>query len=95
MLLIPCPWCGDRPHNEFSYTGDANLKRPVDANAPAEDWNEYVFLRDDPKGPHDEMWHHVNGCRQFLKVRRDTYTHEILGSAKPHDEIKSDDGGAA
>lgn len=94
MLLITCPWCGARPHNEFTYIGDANIKRPADADAPAEEWVEYVFLRDDPKGPHDEMWQHTNGCRQFVKVRRDTATHEILGTTTPHADIVEGTGAA-
>ncbi|OYV41918.1 MAG: hypothetical protein B7Z80_00245, partial [Rhodospirillales bacterium 20-64-7] len=24
MLLIPCPWCGVRPENEFRYAGQAH-----------------------------------------------------------------------
>ncbi len=30
MLLIPCPWCGNRPENEFRYGGQANVQRPAD-----------------------------------------------------------------
>ena len=32
-------------------------------------------------GPHDELWLHSAGCRQWFEVRRDTRTHEILASA--------------
>ena len=28
MLDIKCPYCGNRSQNEFSYGGDANIKRP-------------------------------------------------------------------
>jgi len=28
MLYIKCPHCGMRPQNEFSYGGDASIKRP-------------------------------------------------------------------
>ena len=28
MLEIKCPYCGKRSQNEFSYGGDASLKRP-------------------------------------------------------------------
>ena len=28
MLEIKCPYCGKRSQNEFSYGGDANIKRP-------------------------------------------------------------------
>ena len=30
MLLIPCPWCGARPENEFRYGGEAHIARPAD-----------------------------------------------------------------
>ena len=28
MLLISCPYCGERPEIEFSYGGQAHLVRP-------------------------------------------------------------------
>ena len=28
MLLIPCPYCGERPEIEFSYGGKAHIARP-------------------------------------------------------------------
>ena len=28
MLQIKCPYCGMRPQIEFSYGGDATVKRP-------------------------------------------------------------------
>ena len=28
MLHIKCPHCGTRSQNEFSYGGDASIKRP-------------------------------------------------------------------
>ena len=28
MLEIKCPYCGRRSQNEFSYGGDASVKRP-------------------------------------------------------------------
>jgi heterotetrameric sarcosine oxidase delta subunit len=76
MLLIRCPWCGERDHTEFTYGGDATVTRPA-ADAPDHDWVQYVYLRDNPRGPHQEYWHHVQGCRQWLRVTRDTLTHEI------------------
>jgi methylglutamate dehydrogenase subunit B len=79
MLLIPCPWCGPRNQLEFTYGGDATVKRPS-ADAPMETWLEFVYLRDNPRGPHEELWQHSAGCRQWFKVRRDTRTHDILAS---------------
>ena len=82
MLLIPCPWCGPRSQVEFTYGGDATLRRPP-VDAPEADWFRYVYLRDNPMGPHAEWWIHSSGCRRWFSVRRDTRTHEILDSAEP------------
>ena len=76
MLRIDCPFCGLRDHTEFSYEGDATVKYPA-LDASQDEWFEAVFLRDNPRGPHTELWHHLQGCRSFLVVERDTLTHEI------------------
>jgi sarcosine oxidase subunit delta len=80
MLLIPCPWCGPRNQVEFTYGGDATVKRPA-PDAPETAWVDYVYLRDNPAGPLDELWFHGAGCRSWLHVLRDTRTHAILASA--------------
>jgi sarcosine oxidase subunit delta len=36
-----------------------------------------VFLYDNPKGPHLEYWQHVEGCRQWLVLERDTATNTV------------------
>jgi methylglutamate dehydrogenase subunit B len=89
VLLIPCPWCGPRAQVEFIYGGDATLKRPA-TDGPVEAWTAFVYQRGNPAGPHDELWFHGAGCRQWFRVRRDTRTHEILASAHPHDELSAD-----
>jgi heterotetrameric sarcosine oxidase delta subunit len=76
MLIIHCPHCGPRDHTEFSYGGDATVRRPEDG-ASVETWFDYVYLRDNPRGPHRELWHHVQGCRSWVVVTRDTLTHAI------------------
>jgi len=81
MMLISCPCCGPRNQVEFTYGGDATLARPAN-DAPQALWFDYVYLRDNPSGPHDELWLHSAGCRRWFKVRRDTATHAILSSAK-------------
>ena len=95
MLLIPCPWCGERAQTEFSYEGDATVSRPDPATASDEQWLDHIYLRDNPMGLHEELWHHVAGCRRFFKVRRNTVTHEISGSAAPTDDITEDVSGDA
>ncbi len=76
MIRIPCPFCGERDHSEFTYGGDASIDYPA-LDAPAEDWLKAVFQRENIRGVQQETWHHVHGCRQWLVVERDTMTHEI------------------
>ena len=85
MLRIPCPWCCVRDEVEFRYRGDASRSRPPPA-APLEDFNAYVYERDNPLGWHLEWWLHVGGCRKLIKAERHTLTHEIhwTGSAEQH-----------
>jgi len=79
MLLIDCPWCGPRDEVEFRYGGQAHVPYP-----PAPDtlddaqWSEYVFFRDNPRGPFAERWAHAAGCRRWFNVVRDTVSYRIL-----------------
>jgi heterotetrameric sarcosine oxidase delta subunit len=77
MLRIPCPVCGTRDETEFSYDGDATVERPTGDITDMDAWVAYVFERPNPRGKHQEYWHHVSGCRQWLVVERDTLTHDI------------------
>lgn len=77
-MRLTCPLCGTRPLEEFTYRGDAGPVRPS-ADQPMEDWVDYVYLRDNPKGPHREHWRHHGGCGSWLAVERNTHSHEILG----------------
>lgn len=86
MLRIKCPFCGERDHCEFSYGGDASVQYPP-LDGTIEDWHEAVFLRDNPRGMQFETWHHVNGCRTWLIVERDTMTHEIRSVKPAHDAV--------
>ena len=78
-MRIPYPYCGSRDVQEFSYLGDANLRRP-DPEAPEAAFHDYVYLRDNPAGPHRELWYHGSGCRNWLVVTRNTVTHVITGA---------------
>ena len=75
-MRITCPLCGARDHREFTYRGAA-LAVPA-LNAGLEAWVAHVHLRDNPAGPHEELWQHSMGCGAWLKVRRNTATHEML-----------------
>ena len=78
-MRIDCPHCGKRPSEEFTCLGDATPRRPqYDPPAALEEWFDYVYLRDNPKGRLAEYWHHSGGCRAWLVVERDTESHEIF-----------------
>jgi heterotetrameric sarcosine oxidase delta subunit len=83
MLLITCPYCGPRDDAEFSYGNQAHIARPVDPSACSDqEWAEYLYYRDNPKGPFAERWMHAAGCRRWFHVVRDTNTHAILQTYK-------------
>jgi sarcosine oxidase subunit delta len=80
-MRIPCPHCGERPVDEFTTIGTAEPVRPEGSEALG-DWVDYVYVRNNPAGPHREWFHHLAGCRAWLEVTRDTRTHAIL-SVRP------------
>jgi heterotetrameric sarcosine oxidase delta subunit len=78
-MRIDCPHCGERDLREFTYLGDATLTRPDPQAADAlERFTSYVYFRDNPAGPHRELWYH-GACQAWLAVTRDTRNHKILG----------------
>ena len=78
MQLIACPWCGPREEIEFSYGGQADVPYPSDPSALTdEQWAEFLFFRDNSKGPIRERWVHTHGCRRWFDLTRDTVTHDI------------------
>ena len=79
MLLITCPWCGPRDEIEFHYGGEAGVVRPLQpAQQSDAEWADFLFFRNNPKGPFRERWAHVAGCRRWFTVVRDTATHRFL-----------------
>jgi sarcosine oxidase subunit delta len=89
MLLIPCPYCGPRPENEFRYGGEAHIARPRQpADLDDDAWMSFLYTRSNPKGVHHERWRHFNGCARFFNCVRDTVSDRILatyrmGEARP------------
>jgi heterotetrameric sarcosine oxidase delta subunit len=77
MLLIPCPWCGNRDEVEFRYGGEAHISR-ADPAADDAAWADYLYMRDNPKGLIAERWVHQAGCRRWFNLLRDTVTHRIV-----------------
>ena len=90
MLLIKCPFCGERDQTEFGYAGEAGIARPVDPDSRSdEQWADYLFCRTNPKGSHDELWVHTSGCRQYFKARRDTVTYKIEATCKMQESLET------
>jgi len=86
MLLIDCPYCGPRDEVEFHYGGQAHIARPTNGEALTDaQWADYLFMRDNPKGPFRERWSHTAGCRRWFNMLRDTATHRIVASYKVGD----------
>ena len=79
MLIIHCPYCGPRPELEFSYGGQAHVARPLDpATVSADEWAEFLYLRNNTRGLHAERWRHVRGCARFFNAVRDTTTDHFV-----------------
>jgi sarcosine oxidase subunit delta len=74
-VRIACPFCGERGNEEFVYLGDATLVRPDPGATQA--FADYLYLRDNVRGLHRELWYHAAGCHGWLVVTRDTMSHEI------------------
>ena len=78
MLAIQCPWCGERAESEFSYGGEADIKRPIDNQELSDkQWGDYVFMRRNTLGVFREQWLHAHGCRRWFIAERDTRTYEF------------------
>ena len=73
MLLVTCPYCGDRPEIEFNCGGEAHIVKPTLTSPVSDDaWAEYLFYRANPKGLHSERWIHSHGCGRWFNALRNT-----------------------
>ena len=88
MMRIDCPCCGPRDHLEFAYGGDGAIKYPP-LEASMREWHDAVFLRENICGVQTETWQHVHGCRMWLRVERNTLTHEIHNVSPAHPAVKA------
>ncbi|GGL57678.1 sarcosine oxidase subunit delta [Wenxinia marina] len=94
MLTLTCPCCGvAAEETELVGGGEAHLKR----QGPGSDdraFEQYLFLRENPKGVHFERWRHAYGCGKWFHVARDTATLEVFGTysaqvSAPPDDIRA------
>tara|TARA_B100000674_G_C37264088_1_gene655836 strand:- start:49 stop:399 length:351 start_codon:yes stop_codon:yes gene_type:complete len=90
MLVIKCPYCGDRDQSEFTNGGEAHVERPKNPETKNDkEWSEYVFVRSNPKGIYNERWVHSHGCRKWFNAIRNTSTDEILAIYKVSEKAPS------
>ncbi|MCF3947672.1 sarcosine oxidase subunit delta [Acidiphilium sp. AL] len=83
MLLITCPFCGQRPEIEFAYGGEAHIARAADPRATSDEaWTEYLYVRGNARGLHAERWRHIRGCGRFFNALRDTVTDHFVATYK-------------
>lgn len=85
-MRISCPHCGERSVEEFTALGPAGLVRPQISDS-IEDWIDYVYVRSNPMGDHDELFQHVLGCRRWLRVRRSTLSHQVFEAGAVHPAV--------
>jgi sarcosine oxidase subunit delta len=79
MLLIPCPYCGERDESEFHCGGEAHIQRPRQPQALSDPaWADYLFMRTNPKGVFYERWQHTHGCGRWFNAARDTVSDRFL-----------------
>ena len=93
MLILQCPYCGiHADETELHAGGEAHLKR-FGPGASDDDFENYLFMRENLKGVHFERWRHVNGCGKWFLAARCTMTLEVFGTysaqtTEPPKEIK-------
>ncbi len=74
-FLLPCPNCGARRVEEFSFGGEYQ-NRPNGAVSDAA-WGHYLYGRRNVAGVQTEWWYHRLGCGRWFLAERDTRTNEV------------------
>ena len=93
MLTLKCPYGGVHADETELHPGsEAHLKR-YGPGSSDDEFEGYLFMRENPKGVHFERWRHVYGCGKWFLAARDTDTLEVFGtysaqSTEPPQEIK-------
>ncbi len=84
MLLIRCPYCEEeRPELEFRNAGEAHVTRAGNlATISDDDFENFFFIRANPKGLAYERWRHIHGCARFFNAVRDTVSDKFVTTYK-------------
>jgi heterotetrameric sarcosine oxidase delta subunit len=80
-FLIDCPNCGPRTVYEFKFAGEEKEKPGSESDLKS--WRHYLYFNQNICGNQDEWWYHAGGCGAWIKVRRDTKTHQICQVSLP------------
>ena len=100
MLLINCPYCQEeRPELEFRNAGEAHVLRPRNiGDISDEAFEEFFFIRSNPRGAIAERWRHVHGCGRFFNAIRDTVSDRFVTTyraGEPKPDLSKVKGGTA
>ena len=93
MLILHCPHCHeDVDETDLHAGGEAHLKRQGPGSS-REEFEGYLFMRENPKGIHFERWHHSYGCGKWFIAARHTATLEVFGTypaqtAEPPQDVR-------
>lgn len=80
MQRFPCPFCGLRDEREFAFAAEAGKTRPdTTQDVSAEDWADYLYTVNNPKGASREIWVHLP-CSEVFLMERDTVSMDVLGA---------------
>lgn len=80
MLTLTCPYCGiEADETDLAPGGAAHLTRFGPGSDDA-DFEDYLFLRENPRGVHFERWRHAHGCGKWFLAARSTETLEVFGT---------------
>lgn len=77
MIRIPCPHCGLRESDEFSFHGVPKRRPEGSARQSPADWRSYLYEQENRAGWVVERWFHVSGCRRFIDIERHTASNEV------------------
>ena len=65
------------------YGGQAGIAYPADPDALTDAaWADYLFLRDNPKGPFASAGSTRAGCRRWFDIMRDTLTNVFRSNGR-------------
>ena len=80
MLILHCPNCNEHvDETDLHAGGEAHLKR-FGPGSTDKEFEDYLFMRENPKGVHFERWHHSSGCGKWFLAARCTATNEVFGT---------------